>query len=174
MMSTLPSLQKKDDWKKEPWLLLVIGGPLTVVCAALFSGYLAFSGADKVVSEDYYRQGLMINTDLLRDARARDMQLDAILHLQTDGQINLQLRGVGELPESILLSVASSTNNQLVETTHRLPLLKLAPGLYQGTLADVQAQLMHVKLEGGNWRLTGDWHRPRQSDLELKAVDQHH
>jgi len=172
-MSALPSLQKKDDWKKEPWLLLVIGGPLSVVCAALFSGYLAFSGADKVVSEDYYKQGLMINTDLMRDAQARKLQLAATMHLQADGQINLNLQGVGELPESILLSVASSTNDQLAETTHRLPLLKLAPGLYQGTLADVKAPLIHVKLEGGNWRLTGDWHRPLQSDLELKAVNQH-
>ena len=173
-MTTLPALQKADNWKKEPWLLLVIGGPLSVVCASLFSGYLAFSGADKVVSEDYYKQGLMINKDLMRDAQAKKMQLHAEMHLQAGGQINLALQGVGELPESILLSVATSTNDQLVETTHRLPLLKTAPGQYQGSLADVNASIMHIKLEGGNWRLTSDWHHPLQTDLQIRAVNEMH
>jgi len=173
-MSTLPALQKADDWKKEPWLLLVVGGPLSVVCAALFSGYLAFSGADKVVTEDYYKQGLMINKDLSRDAEARRLQLQAALHLQAGGQINLTLRGAGELPDSILLSVATSNDDRLVETTHRLPLLKTAPGLYQGNLADTKATIMHIKLEGGNWRLTGDWHQPLQTDMQIKAVTEMH
>jgi len=169
-MATIPSLQKPDNWKKEPWLLLVVGGPLSVVCASLFSGYLAFSGADKVVAEDYYKQGLMINADLMRDQEARNLKLNAVLHLNADGQINLNLQGEGQLPDSILLSVATSTNDQLVESTHRLPLLKIAPGQYHGTLADVKPSIMHIKLEGGKWRLTDDWHHPLQSDLEIRAV----
>jgi len=112
----------------------------------------------------------MINADLMRDQEARSLKLDAGLHLQADGQVNLSLHGQGQLPESILLSVASSTNDQLVETTHRLPLLKIAPGLYQGTLSDVKPSIMHIKLEGGSWRLTGDWHHPLQSDLEIRAA----
>ncbi|MET3107271.1 hypothetical protein AAKU67_002297 [Oxalobacteraceae bacterium GrIS 2.11] len=168
-MSAIPTLQKSDDWKKEPWLLLVIGGPLSVVCAALFSGYLAFSGADKVVSEDYYKQGLMINTDLMRDAQARKLKLHAGLHLMANGQINLSLQGAGQLPDSVLLSVATSTEDQLVETTHRLPLLRIAPGEYQGNLSATKASLMHIKLEGGNWRLTSDWHHPLQTDLQIKT-----
>jgi len=173
-MTTLPSLQKADSWKKEPWLLLVIGGPLCVVCASLFSGYLAFSGADKVVTEDYYKQGLMINTDLMRDAQARKMQLHAQIHLMAGGQINLALEGVGDLPESVLLSVATSNHDDLVETTHRLPLLKMAPGQYQGNLANTSASIMHIKLEGGNWRLTSDWHNPLQTDLQIRAVTEMH
>jgi len=170
-MTTLPILQKRDSWKKEPWLLLVIGGPLSVVCASLFSGYLAFNGADKVVSEDYYKQGLMINTDLMRDAQARKLQLHADLHLQADGQINLNLQGLGQLPDSVLLSVATSTEDELVETTHRLPLIKTGQGEYQGILSSAKSPLMHIKLEGGNWRLTSDWHHPLQTDLLIKATD---
>lgn len=173
-MTTLPSLQKSDSWKKEPWLLLVIGGPLAVVCASLFTGYLAFSGADKVVTEDYYKQGLMINTDLMRDAQARKMQLHAEMHLMADGQINLALTGVGGLPKSVLLSVATSNHEDLVETTHRLPLQQTASGQYQGNLANVNANIMHIKLEGGNWRLTSDWHNPLQTDLQIGALTEMH
>lgn len=170
-MATLPPLQKRDNWKKEPWLILVIGGPLCVICASLFTGYLAFSGADKVVAEDYYKQGLMINADLMRDAKARELKLRANLHLQANGQINLRLQGAGKLPDSILLSVATSTVGQLAETTHRLPLLTVAPGEYQGNLYSTASNLLHVKLEGDNWRLTSDWHHPLQTDLLIKAID---
>jgi hypothetical protein len=170
-MNTLPTLQKIDNWKKEPWLLLVIGGPLSVVCASLFTGYLAFSGADKVVSEDYYKQGLMINTDLVRDAKARSLKLEADMHLQADGQIDVHLQGYGDLPDTILLSVATSDAHDLVESTHRLPLRQVTPGQYQGTLSNTKATMMHLKLEATGWRLTSDWHRPLESDLKIKAIN---
>ncbi|TDK68684.1 FixH family protein [Sapientia aquatica] len=171
MMDVLPTLQKRDNWKKEPWLLLVIGGPLCVVCASLFTGYLAFSGADKVVTEDYYKQGLMINTDLVRDAKARALKLEANLHLQADGQLELRLQGQGQLPDTILLSVATSDAHDLVETTHRLPLRQVTPGIYQGKLSETKASLMHLKLEATGWRLTSDWHHPADSDLQIRAVN---
>ncbi len=170
-MSTLPSLQKRDDWKKEPWLLLVLGGPFSVVCASLFSGYLAFSGADKVVTEDYYKQGLMINTDLMRDAEARRLNLQASLNLQPDGQIRLTMQGNGRLSDTILLSVAASNESQLVETTHRLPLLMTTPGVYQGKLSSLNSPLLHIKLEGNNWRLTSDWHNPLRTELKIRAAN---
>jgi hypothetical protein len=43
--------------------------------------------------------------------------------------------------------------------------------MYQGRLAAVNAPLMHIKLEGGNWRLTSDWHHPLQTDLQIRAVN---
>ncbi len=170
-MTTLPALQKSDSWKKEPWLLLVVGGPLSVVCASLFTGYLAFSGADKVVSEDYYKQGLMINKDLMRDAEARTLKLNAQLHLQAGGQVDLKLQGQGELPASVLLSVATSSADSVAESTHRLPLQQIAPGAYRGSLTGINSQIMHIKLESSGWRLTGDWHQPLQTDLQIKAVN---
>ena len=170
-MAKLPALNKQDSWKREPWLLLVIGGPFCVVCASLFTGYLAFSGADKVVADDYYKQGMMINIDLMRDAKAREQKLRANLSLQPTGQLQVQVQGEGKLPDIILLSIATAdAESALVETSRRLPLQQVSPGLYEGKLESTSPAVMHVKLETSDWRLTGDWRQPLKTVLQLKAV----
>ena len=171
MDASLPILKKLDSWKKEPWMLLVMGGPLCVVCASLFTGYLAFSGADKVVTDDYYKQGLMINIDLMRDAKARDLKLHAQMKLQEQGQLQVNLQGEGQLPDKILLSVTTSDKDSaLTETTRRLPLQQVAPGVYQGVVPTGSYAIMHVQLETTDWRLTGDWRQPLQTVLQLNGV----
>lgn len=172
-MSALPALQKIDNWKNEPWLLLVIGGPLIVVCACLYTGFLAFNNADKVVTEDYYKQGMKVNADIRRDARARALNVNATLHLESSGLLRIKVDSKGDLPDVILLSIATSEANSLVESTHRLPLKQLSNGVYQGTLSDVKSKLMHIKLEGNGWRLTGDWHQPLQAELKINANQKH-
>ena len=42
--------KKRDVWYKEPWLLLVAGGPAFVVVASIITGYIAIKGSDKVRS----------------------------------------------------------------------------------------------------------------------------
>ncbi len=174
---------KRDLWYKEPWLLLVVGGPLLVVMASILTGFIAFRGADQVVAKDYYRQGLMINTNLQRDANARALKLGA--HLQLDvakKQIVMQLQSVGALPEMVQLSIASSGANagSVSEIVHRLPMQASSVGRYVGDLphnsgldlALVQSnvKLLHLKLETNEWRLTGDWHDPLQRSVKLTPV----
>ena len=113
----------------------------------------------------------MINTDLMRDAEARRLNLQASLNLQPDGQIRLTMQGNGRLSDTILLSVAASNESQLVETTHRLPLLMTTPGVYQGKLSSLNSPLLHIKLEGNNWRLTSDWHNPLRTELKIRAAN---
>lgn len=174
---------KRDLWYKEPWLLLVVGGPLLVVVASLFTGFIAFRGADQVVAKDYYRQGLMINTNLQRDANARAMQLDARLQLDlAKKQIVMRLQSAQAMPETVQLSIASSGANQgsVSEIVHRLKLQASSDGRYVGDLpqnagldlALVQSnvKLWHLKLETNEWRLTGDWHEPLQRSVQLTPV----
>ena len=73
--------KKRDVWYKEPWLLLVAGGPAFVVVASIITGYIAIKGSDKVVADDYYKQGLMINKDIQRDAKAKELALSAGLSI---------------------------------------------------------------------------------------------
>lgn len=175
---------KKDVWYKEPWLLLVVGGPLTVVCASLFTGFLALRGADQVVAKDYYKQGLMINTNLQRDARARE------LHLQTNMQLNLAAKSLemnlqtrGNLPDTVQLSIASSgaQNGSVEEIVRRVPLKQIAANTYRADLHEALSgknqldlntiKLLHIKLETNEWRLTGDWYDPLQRNLVLSVAN---
>lgn len=51
-------------WWKYGHVWLVIAGPAIVVVASCFTFYLAASGKDPVLDEDYYRKGLEINKTL--------------------------------------------------------------------------------------------------------------
>lgn len=168
--------KKRDKWYKEPWLLLVAGGPAVVVCASIFTGAIAFRGADKVVAEDYYKQGLMINKDIQRDAKERELHLGATLSLDASaGKLRMHLAGDGSLPETVKLSLANAaeSGSSVNEIVHRLPMVRVSPGIYEGDLKLVSnisassVKLFHIKLETTDWRLTGDWFEPAQKVVQL-------
>lgn len=48
-------------WWKEPYVWMVISGPLLAVVACIISAYFILSGPDAVVPEDYYSQGREIS-----------------------------------------------------------------------------------------------------------------
>lgn len=48
-------------WWKFGHVWLVIAGPVVVVVASFVTFYLASSGKDPVLEEDYYRKGIEIN-----------------------------------------------------------------------------------------------------------------
>lgn len=175
----MPAKIQRDTWYKEPWLLLVAGGPAIVVCASLITGYIAMHGADKVVAEDYYKQGLMINKDIQRDAKARELHLEASIKADfLNGKMQLQLSGKGALPDTIQLSLANAAagGNTVTEVIRRLPLKQTSPGNYEGDMKAMSnftagsVKLFHLKLETGDWRMTGDWFDPEQKTAQLHAA----
>jgi uncharacterized protein len=178
-MSLLQQKVKRDIWYKEPWLLLVVGGPMIVVFASIFTGVLAWRGSDKVVAEDYYKQGLMINKDLLRDAKARELHLSASLTMDlAAGRIKMSLNAIKDLPGTVQVSLASSGGGatSVTEVIRRLPMKQVRPGEYEGdlnlsaNLSVTSVKLLHVKVETSDWRLTGDWFDPEQSQAHLSAA----
>jgi hypothetical protein len=174
----LQQKSKKDLWYKEPWLLLVVGGPLLVVCASIATGVLAWRGSDKVVAEDYYKQGLMINKDIQRDAKARELGLSGTIALDiAAGKLKMDLTGSKDLPEIVQVSLASSGKSSAVtEVIRRLPMKQVQPGKYEGDLKESSNQalnsvkLLHVKVETTEWRLTADWFDPEQRLVHLTAA----
>ena len=45
-------------WWKEPYVWLVISGPLSAVIACVITAIYILQGPDALVSEDYYREGI--------------------------------------------------------------------------------------------------------------------
>lgn len=176
-MDALPIMQKPVTvrWYREPWTWLVLGGPLLVVFASMYTAFLAYRGADRVVAEDYYRQGLAINKDIRRDSAARaqkisgDMQLD-----RSTGAISFKLEGEGALPSVLLLTISHAPRYGNADVISHVRLVQVSPGRYAGAPqekfdADVMA-LWHVKVEAPDWRLAGEWADPLHATLRLKAA----
>jgi uncharacterized protein len=59
--NTPQSTTQSKPWWREPYLWLVLAGPISVVLASAVTWVFIMRGADRLVAEDYYQQGLQIN-----------------------------------------------------------------------------------------------------------------
>lgn len=171
----IPKKTVHDHWYKEPWMLVVLGGPLIVVIAAIFTFYLAWQDSDNVLSRDYYKQGLNIDKDIQRDARAAEYKLVAGLKIDTAaGKALLHLEGANSLPASVQLILSAATRASEYEAVQKITLSQTNGGNYEGIIKipsaadNTSLQLWHVKIQGADWRLTSDWHDPLHSPLQIK------
>lgn len=142
-------------WYHEPWPWLLMSGPAVVIVAGFATLYLAVTTEDGLVVDDYYKQGLAINTILAREERARLLGLRATLVFspQRDG---VQVRLVGMMGPQMRLRL------RLVHPTRvgQDQSVILAPGqaeTYVATLkpADPGAWQVVIEDEVGGWRMTG-------------------
>ena len=60
-----------ERWHQEPIAWLVFGLPAVVVVASFITLGIAMQGADSLVVDDYYKQGLEINEVLVREDHAK-------------------------------------------------------------------------------------------------------
>ena len=136
-----------------------MAGPFVVVVAGLVTAYLAASGSDGLVDDDYYKQGLAVNQLTARDQQALALGLQADVMQSADGaQIRVLLRGNGDfaLPAALTLRLVHPTRSG---ADQQLELASGGAGAYGGQLAARLAGRWHVVLEDatGQWRLTGEW-----------------
>ncbi len=97
-----PPAATAKPWYREPWPWLLMAGPGTVIVAGITTAWIAFSGADGLVADDYYKQGLAINRTLARDARATSQGLAGDLVVQ-DGVARVTLLSSQPLPDRLSL-----------------------------------------------------------------------
>lgn len=168
---------KQNRWYREPWMLLVLGGPLIVIMASLYTGYLAYSGADHVIAPDYYKRGLAINQDIRRDLAARERGLEAALQIeQSTRAVTLKLAGQGELPPMLTMNLSRAAGKGNEEIVFKVQLVQSGAGVYHGRL-DVpasmdagEAAMWQVNLDGGDWRLATAWYGPVHGSVAIKPA----
>jgi len=73
----------KSAWWHFGHVWMVIAGPAIVVIASFVTLYLAVSGMDPVLDEDYYRKGVEINKTLADNPTSLAPAVQARNHAQT-------------------------------------------------------------------------------------------
>jgi hypothetical protein len=136
-------------WYRQLWPWLLISGPAAVVVAGAATLWLAFSTADGLVAEDYYKQGLAINKRLAREEEARRRGIAATVSLSAD-RIRVQLRGGA--PAVLFVHLAHATR---AGYDVRLRLTPVAPGSYEAALEPLPRGRWLVVIEDprGTWRI---------------------
>lgn len=87
MLNTPPSTATPPEpWWKFGHVWLVIAGPAIVVVAGFITLWLAISRPDPVVSEDYYRKGIEINSTLTTPEKSLAPAVKGRNHAATPAQ----------------------------------------------------------------------------------------
>ena len=142
-----------QPWYRQfwPWFLILL--PATVVVASLYTMYLASSGADDLVVDDYYKDGLAINRQLEKKQRGEALGVSADLAF-SDELVTVQVTGPVDVAElDLLLSHPLEADRDF-----SVELTRTGPGEYRGALAAAVAPRWHWTLESpgpGAWRLDG-------------------
>ena len=137
-------------WYREPWPWLLMAGPATVIVAGIVTTAIAFAGADGLVADDYYKQGVTINRTIARDRLAERMGIEATLRFGDEGVVaNLSARA--PLPDRLRLTLAHATREASDQVVH---LARGADGAYRAPLrAALRPGRWNVIVETDQWRI---------------------
>lgn len=137
-------------WYRQRWPWLLIAGPALVVVAALVTAWIAASGADPVLAEDYYKRGLLVNRTIAAQPRPAAPS-GATLRFGADGTVRAELADAGEAaPPTLRLTLASPSGPAGART---VALVGGADGAYAGRTDALPPGRWIVTLESDAWRL---------------------
>jgi len=116
-------------WYKQfwPWFLILL--PLSVVIAGLVTFYIAQKSPPSLVSGNYYKEGLAINTNMQLEANAKKLGLSAIISTNRT-TFNLQLIGLAEQPSELLIDLSHATISQHDQS---FSVTRVADGIYHSS-----------------------------------------
>jgi len=135
-------------WYRHRWPWFLMAGPMAVVAAGTVTAVIAFTGADALVADDYYKRGLAINRTLEREDRARALALAGSIEVG-GGRVIARIESVAALPERLRLTFVHPTRGGEDRIVH---LARTAAGDYTGELKHLPDGRWDLLLEAPDWR----------------------
>ena len=145
----MPPHPDSRPWFREPWPWLIMAGPAAVIAAGIVTTAIAFAGADGLVADDYYKQGVTINRTIARDRLAERMGIEATLRFG-DGAVVADLSARAPLPDRLRLTMAHATREASDQVVY---LARGADGAYRAPLRAVSPGRWNVIIETDQWRV---------------------
>jgi hypothetical protein len=139
-------------WYRQPWPWILMAGPAFVVIAGLAMAWVAFSGQDGLVVDDYYRQGLAINQVLARDARALQLGLSGDVQL-AGNRVEVRIASAAALPKQVRLAFVHPTLSGMDQVVFAP---EIAPGQYAAPIKALLPSHWRILAEGADWRLVAE------------------
>ena len=151
-----------------PWLLML--GPALAIVAGIHTAWLAMSGQDALVVDDYYKEGKAINQDLRRDKLAASLRLH--VHMRYDAAAGRLIGSISSLERPQLGTVVV----RLIHPTQPDKDMRLVAqpdehGNFSLGLPLLDRAHWHVLIESEvrDWRLHDEWAWPQQEIVDIKA-----
>jgi len=150
-----------------PWFLMAL--PASAVIAGITTVIIAMQTEDTLVSDDYYKDGLAINQDLKRENIARSMGLQALIHINLQGDLRLTMSANQPLPAWPAIQISLSHPTQASKDITYTALID-RQGNYVVPQTSIHAGRWYIKLEapGQGWRLNGVIRVQQQGSTRIK------
>ncbi|MBI4998102.1 MAG: FixH family protein [Rhodocyclales bacterium] len=165
-MNRAATMEPSKPWYREPWPWLLMAGPAVVVVAGFVTAWLAISSNDGLVTDDYYKKGLVVDQTLARSRLAAEQGIEARLRLASDRVVVAISRtgdAAGALPAKLRLTLSHPTRAGLDQT------VELRPAEQQQYAADLRLPasghwLVLIEDDAQTWRLMGNVVLPAQGE----------
>lgn len=170
LVQPVPVSDKKSAWK-EPWFWMVLGPLILTIVTSLVFVYIAVSGADQRVVDDYYTEGKAINHRFEADKLAIALGVGASVQVDTvSGEALVELTGLTVLPDQLALYFSHP-----VKATEDLTvqLKKINASRYRVDLPKPLAGRWYLHLTPADtatekkWRLVGELDLNQQHSITL-------
>jgi hypothetical protein len=163
--------EDKQPWHHQfwPWFLMAL--PASAVLGSLATIYLALANPNAMVVDDYYKEGLAINTQLDEEHTAAHLKLQAQGNTD-DGRHEVEVDLSGQLeayPPVLQLALIHPT---LAHRDQTLLLSQDTPGVYRTRIATPLSGTRLVRLSppDKHWRLDGRVNFDTQQNWVLKPI----
>lgn len=134
---------KSKPWYKQFWPWFIISIPLASVIAGIFMIVLSIDGADTLVKEDYYKEGLAINKSIKKLQKAKELGVTANLVIQGE-KVELTLNSLEPITEPLFIDFQHATQ----------PKKDFSSGLQQTTDSQYFVALDKPDVLQGKWYIT--------------------
>lgn len=128
-----------------------MSGPAIVVVAGVATAVIAFRGADGLVADDYYKQGLGINRQIARDRAAEDLGIAGEVRMLPD-RVRISLRATAALPDRLTLRLAHHSRASEDRILHPS---RTAEGHWEAPVTGLPAGRWRAIVETAQWRVAG-------------------
>ncbi len=172
MRSNQSNKLESSPWYRQFWPWFLIAIPLFAVITGLFTVVIATVTSDGLVVDDYYKRGLSINRVLVRDQKATELGIKALVRFDyASGKVHIQLqtRDSQSFDDTLHLQMLHPIRAQ---DDVKIILQHAGRGGYHGTAAPLTIGYWHLLIEPEtkHWRLTGRAKLPAQRTVQLDAT----
>jgi hypothetical protein len=170
-----PVTEMSLPWYREFWFWMVFGPLIFIILLCSVTVSLAFNYADDVVTDNYYKQGLMINQTLKQDQVAAALRLSAQFRFdRSTGEILVALSGKHSAPKNLILFLDNPVKSNQDQS---VLLAEIAPGQYRGAVVHALEYSWYLALVPGadtaqrkqaEWLLNGRINLAKSATTQLQ------
>ncbi len=160
--------ETNKPWHKYPLVWMMIAIPSSAVFMGVILLWLAIDTDDGLVADDYYKLGLEINRVIIRDKKAAELGVSAIIKFDNTNRVINLIFNKGALtsfPDTLQLSFQHATranSDVVVNMNHGID------NQYVGNIKEALTEgIWYFELVNEDWKINARSHVQKQNVIEL-------